>query len=60
MNEIKTDLVIVGGGLTGCIAAIAARRTSPDMEVWLIEKNGFLGVWQQQGMFSADGIFYKR
>lgn len=52
MQTIKTDLVIVGGGLTGCIAAIAARRTSPDMDVWLIEKNGFLG-----GMATAGYVF---
>lgn len=52
MNEIKTDLAVIGGGLTGCIAAIAARRTSPDMEVWLIEKNGFLG-----GMATAGYVF---
>lgn len=60
MNEIKTDLVIVGGGLTGCIAAIAARRTSPDMEVWLIEKNGFLGGMATAGyVFPLMGYFTK-
>lgn len=35
------DLIVVGGGLSGCGAAIAAARHN--MKVLLIEKSGFLG-----------------
>jgi len=51
-KTIKTDLLVVGGGLSGCFAAIAAKRTSPYIQVWLVEKQGFLG-----GMATAGYVF---
>ena len=51
-EPIQTDLVVVGGGLTGVFAAIAAKRTSPTMTVWLIEQYGFLG-----GMATAGYVY---
>lgn len=42
-SEIRTDLLVAGGGLAGCLAAIAAKRTNPPMEIWLVEQYGFLG-----------------
>ena len=37
----KYDVVVVGGGISGCMAAIAAARAGAG--VILIEKYGFLG-----------------
>ena len=37
----KYDVVVIGGGISGCMAAIAAARAG--VSVVLIEKNGFLG-----------------
>ena len=51
-KEISTDLVVIGGGLAGCFAAIAAKRTNPQLDVWLIERYGFLG-----GMATAGYVF---
>lgn len=52
IKEIKTDLLVVGGGLAGTLAAIAAKRSSPNIEVWLVERYGFLG-----GMATAGYVF---
>ncbi|MFX0098508.1 MAG: FAD-dependent oxidoreductase [Candidatus Hodarchaeota archaeon] len=52
MQDIRTDLLVAGGGLAGCFAAIAAKRTSPDITVWLVERYGFLG-----GMATAGYVF---
>ena len=41
MTEKQWDLIVVGGGLTGVAAAVAARRQG--LDVLLIEKTGFLG-----------------
>ena len=35
------DLIVVGGGLTGVAAAVAARREG--LDVLIVEKAGFLG-----------------
>jgi hypothetical protein len=43
LDEIQTDLLVVGGGLAGCLAAIAVKRTNPEADVWLVEQYGFLG-----------------
>ncbi|MHA1730566.1 MAG: FAD-dependent oxidoreductase [Promethearchaeota archaeon] len=52
IDEVETDLVVVGGGLAGCFAAVAARRTDPSLRVWLVERYGFLG-----GMATAGYVF---
>ncbi|MEX2718493.1 MAG: FAD-dependent oxidoreductase [Candidatus Sigynarchaeum springense] len=53
MNDrIETDIVISGGGLAGCLAAIAAKRVNPKASVYLIERYGFLG-----GMATAGFVF---
>ena len=36
---IKTDFLIVGGGLAGCMAAIQAKRKNRHMDVTLLEKS---------------------
>lgn len=51
-SEIETDILVAGGGLAGCFAAIAAKRTDPDQEVWLVERYGFFG-----GMATAGYVY---
>jgi hypothetical protein len=52
IKDLTTDLLVVGGGLSGTFAAIAAKRTCPSMTVWLVEQYGFLG-----GMATAGFVF---
>ena len=37
---VDTDLLLIGGGSAGCIAAIAAREQSPEVAVTILEKGG--------------------
>ena len=48
-KTITTDLIVVGGGLAGCFAAIGAKRTNPNIDVWLVENYGFLGGMATMG-----------
>ena len=41
MTEKMWDLIVVGGGMAGVAAAVAAKRNG--LEVLIIEKTGFLG-----------------
>jgi len=53
MNDrIDTDIMVSGGGLAGCLAAVAAKRVNPRASVFLIERYGFLG-----GMATAGYVF---
>lgn len=52
MDAISTDILVAGGGLAGCLAAIAARRVNEDASVVLVERYGFLG-----GMATAGYVF---
>ena len=52
LKTISTDLIVAGGGLSGVMAAIGAKRTNPNIDVWIIEKYGFLG-----GMATAGYVF---
>ncbi len=38
-QDIKTDLLIVGGGFTGLWSALQAKEQNPDREVVVIEAN---------------------
>ena len=38
MQHIKTDLLIIGGGTAGCMAAIFAKRAAPSCSVTIVEK----------------------
>ena len=40
--HIDTDLLLLGGGSAGCMAAIAARAHSPTVAVTILEKGGAL------------------
>jgi predicted Rossmann fold flavoprotein len=42
-DDIMKKLIIIGGGPAGCMAAISAKTTYPDIEVTLIERNARLG-----------------
>ncbi len=37
-RTIKTDLLIIGGGTAGCMAAIMAKRREPKLSVTILEK----------------------
>ncbi len=51
-QEIDADIIVIGGGLAGTFSAIAAKRTNPEADVWLIERFGYLG-----GMATAGYVF---
>lgn len=36
--NLETDILVIGGGSAGCMAAIAAKEQNPDVDVLIIEK----------------------
>ena len=36
--ELVTDVLVIGGGTAGCLAAVAAKETRPDLRVTIMEK----------------------
>ncbi len=38
VEELSCDLLIIGGGAAGCVAAVEAREKAPDLDVLLVEK----------------------
>jgi len=38
IEELSCDLLIIGGGAAGCMAALEAREKAPDLDVLLVEK----------------------
>jgi len=40
--HVDTDLLLIGGGSAGCLAAIAAREQSPEVAIIILEKGGDL------------------
>ncbi len=38
ITHIKTDILIIGGGTAGCMAAIFAKRKTPHLDITIIEK----------------------
>lgn len=53
---IQKDVVVIGGGTTGCFAAISAAASGADTA--LIEKNGVLGGTMTVGGVNFPGLFY--
>jgi hypothetical protein len=51
-DRIEADIMVSGGGLAGCLAAVAAKRVNPKASVSLVERYGFLG-----GMATAGYVF---
>lgn len=43
MNDFKFDITIIGGGASGIMAAISAKRNNPQMQIALIEGSFALG-----------------
>lgn len=37
-EQIDTDILIIGGGTAGCMAAVEARRLNPKLKVVIMEK----------------------
>ncbi len=42
-EDEETDIVVVGAGMAGLSAAIEIKRSNPDMNVIVVEKNGYVG-----------------
>jgi adenylylsulfate reductase subunit A len=38
MKEIDADILIIGGGTAGCLAAVEVKETNPDLKVVILEK----------------------
>jgi len=38
LEMINTDILVIGGGSAGCMAAIAAREAGPDLDITILEK----------------------
>lgn len=38
IQRIETDLLIIGGGTAGCMAAVFARQKAPELDVTILEK----------------------
>jgi len=39
--HVDTDLLIIGGGSAGCLAALAAHEQSPGVAITILEKGAF-------------------
>ena len=50
----KDGLLIAGGGLSGCLAALAMARTRPDVPILLIEEGESFGGNHTWSFFDAD------
>jgi len=38
IEMLKTDILVIGGGSAGCMAAIAASDAAPDLDITILEK----------------------
>lgn len=38
VEHLKTDILIIGGGTAGCLAAVEARERAPSLQVTIVEK----------------------
>lgn len=54
MSGRKLDIAIAGGGLAGCLIALALHRVRPDLDVLLIEGGENLGGNHRWSWFASD------
>jgi succinate dehydrogenase / fumarate reductase, flavoprotein subunit len=52
-RDLKTDVLIVGGGIAGLTAAITARETAPDVDVLVLDKAAASTGWAGMGSRTA-------
>lgn len=53
MEQIKTSILIIGGGGAGCRAALAAKKSSPGLEVTLVTEGQF-GFSGSTNLFASE------
>lgn len=54
MNRVRHDIAVVGGGLSGGLAALALHRARPDLSLCLLEQGETLGGNHRWSWFSSD------
>ncbi|MHA1245573.1 MAG: FAD-binding protein [Candidatus Heimdallarchaeota archaeon] len=59
--KLETDILIIGGGSAGSMAAIVAKEKNPDMDVLVIEKgeihrSGSIAMGMDAARIATDGI----
>jgi lycopene beta-cyclase len=52
--DLKADLIIVGGGLAGCLTALKFAETKPDLHMVLIEETDHLGGHHTWSFHDSD------
>lgn len=53
----ETDLLVIGAGSAGCVAALAAASQGPELSVMLVERYGFPGGTSTQMLDTFYGFF---
>ncbi|AUD00825.1 FAD-dependent oxidoreductase [Spirosoma pollinicola] len=53
----ETDLLVIGAGSAGCVAALAAAGQGPELSVMLVERYGFPGGTSTQMLDTFYGFF---
>ena len=58
--HITTDVLIIGGGITGLSLALWLLHSCPELSVSVVEQNQLLGGWIQTAKSASSGQIYER